>query len=109
MATTWPTLPQVRAWLRLQPNDAEDLVIDQARLAAIDYGMGRTGNVWDVDAVTVPYAVAMAATMDASRIYRRRDSIDGTIQWSDGGAVRIGRADADVERLYAGYAPVVFG
>ena len=107
--STWPTLPQVRAWLRLQPNDAEDLVIEAARVAAIDYGIGRTGNRWATDAVDVPNGVAMAATMDASRIYRRRDSIDGTILWGEGGAVRIGRADADVERLYGTYAPVVFG
>jgi hypothetical protein len=92
----------------MQPNDADDSVIDAARLAAIDYGMGRTGNRWANDAPDVPYAVAMAATMDASRIYRRRDSIDGTILWGEGGAVRIGRADADVERLYGEYAPPVF-
>ena len=106
---TWPTLPQVRAWLRLQPNDADDTVIDAARVAAIDYGIGRTGGRWATDATDVPNAVAMAATMDGSRIYRRRDSVDGTIMWGDGGAVRIGRADADVERLYGEYAPVVFG
>jgi hypothetical protein len=85
------------------------LIIDQARAAAIDYGIGRTGAVWAVDAADVPDAVAMAATMDAARIYRRRDSVDGTITWGDMGAVRIGRADADVERLYTTYAPVVFG
>jgi hypothetical protein len=109
VAATWPKLADVRSWLRMQPDAAEDALIDAARVAAIDYGVNRTGNRWPVDAADVPDAVARAAVMDASRIYRRRDSLDGTVSWGDMGVVRIGRADPDVERLYTLYAPVVFG
>jgi Phage gp6-like head-tail connector protein len=106
---SWPTLADVRAWLRLQPDASEDAVIDMARTAAIDYGINRTGEKWPVEATDVPDAVSQACTMDAGRIYRRRDSLDGTVAWGDMGAIRVGRADPDVERLYALYAPLVFG
>lgn len=106
---TWPKLADVRTWLRKQPDPAEDSVIDAARVAAVDYGILRTGNQWAIDADDVPAAVVQAATMDAGRIYRRRDSIDGTVSWGDMGAIRIGRADPDTERLYALHAPLVFG
>jgi hypothetical protein len=109
MAAGWPTLADVRTLLRLQPDPTEDAVIDSARLAAIEYGYRRTGNKWDVDSDFVPDSAYEAALLDSSRIYRRRDSIDGTIAWGDIGAIRVGRADPDVERLYSLTAPVVFG
>jgi hypothetical protein len=104
----WPKLADVRSWLRLAPDAAEDAVIDQCRLAAIAYGIGRTGSQWLADTTTLPDAVFQACVMDAGRIYRRRDSLDGTIAWGDMGVVRVGRADPDTERLYALYAPLVF-
>jgi hypothetical protein len=108
MTGGWPVLADVRSWLRLQPDPAEDAVIDQCRQAAIWYGIGRTNGQWPTDTVTLPNAVFQACVMDAGRIYRRRDSLDGTIAWGDMGVVRVGRADPDVERLYALYSPVVF-
>ena len=105
----WPTLPEVRRLLRMQPDDTEDLVIDAARLAAIKYGIRRTNNQWPDDADPVDDDVREAAMLDAARIYRRRDSLDGTVAWGDMGAIRIGRADPDVERMYSGAGPVVFG
>jgi hypothetical protein len=104
----WPRLADVRSWLRLQPDAAEDAVIDQCRTAAIAYGVSRTGSQWLSDTTTLPDAVFQACVMDAGRIYRRRDSLDGTIAWGDMGVVRVGRADPDVERLYGLYAPLVF-
>ena len=95
--------------LRLQPDDTEDLVIGSALAAAIDYGIGRVNNKYPADATDVPEAAHEAAMLDAARIYRRRDSIDGTIAWGDAGAVRVGRADPDVERLYSLVGPWVFG
>lgn len=106
---SWPKLADVRAWLRLQPDPSEDAVIDMARTAAIDYGYHKTGEQWEPDSSDVPQAVFQACVMDAGRIYRRRDSLDGTVAWGDMGAVRVGRADPDTERLYALYAPLVFG
>jgi hypothetical protein len=105
----WPTLAEVRRLLRMQPDDAEDLVIQSALAAAIAYGVGRTNNQWPAnETALVSDAAHEAALLDASRIYRRRDSIDGTISWGDMGAVRVGRADPDVERLYNLCGPVVF-
>ena len=105
----WPTLKEVRTLLRLQPDPTEDAVIDSARAAATDFGIRRLNYKYAVDATDLPETAHEAALLDASRLYRRRDSIDGTIGFGDMGAVRIGRTDADVERLYAASAPLVFG
>jgi hypothetical protein len=111
----WPTLREVRSWVRQgrpaqPPDEAEDALIDTARRAAIDFGIRRLGGRYDEDADNLPYSAHLAALMDAGRLYRRRDSLDGTIGFGDLGAVRVGRADPDVERLYASAgAPVVFG
>jgi hypothetical protein len=40
---SWPTLREIRSFLRAAQNDAEDLIIDAARLAAVDYGQTRLG------------------------------------------------------------------
>jgi hypothetical protein len=105
----WPTLKEVRGVLRMENTD-DDAVIDSARLAAIDYGITRTGKKWAADeAELVPDAVHEAALLDAASIYRRRDSADGTIGWGDAGIVRVSRHDPTAERLYEAYAPLVFG
>ena len=106
---SWPTLAEVRRELRMQPDDSEDLVIGQALAAATEYGIGQTNNKYPADADPVPEAARQACILDAARIYRRRDSLDGTIAWGDMGAVRVGRADPDVDRLYRSIGPVVFG
>jgi len=126
MANGWPSIPDVRSWLRLQPDATQDAVIDDCRKAAIDYAVQRftvrtyvtnpDGTVsvtyvpqWDTDAGTVPDAIWQACRMHAGKLYRRRDSVDGTIGFGDAGAIRVGRFDADVEALYGQYSPVVFG
>jgi len=107
----WPSLKQVRQLLRLQPDTAEDALIDQARLAAIDWCFQRTGQRWDpADAGgLLPDSVYQAATLLAARYYRRRDSLDGTIGWGDLGVIRVGNRDPDVEALLGPYVPMVFG
>jgi hypothetical protein len=106
----WPTLPEVRKILRLQPDANEDAVIGTALAAAIDYGNRRLnlGGGW-VDDGTLPDAAHEACLLHAARLYRRRDSLDGTIAWGDAGAIRVGRVDPDVDMLYATVGPVVFG
>ena len=44
------------------------------------------------------------------RLYRRRDSTDGTIGFGDAGVMRIGRTDPDIEALYdkGAVGPMVF-
>jgi hypothetical protein len=86
-----------------------DAVITSALAAAIDYGVGRYGGYWPADTVNLSDAGHYAALLHASRLYRRRDSTDGTIAWSDTGAMRVGRVDPDIDALYAQAAPLVFG
>jgi hypothetical protein len=127
MAAGWPKLADVRTFLRLQPDATEDTVIDNARTAAIDYGVQRTalrtyttnadGTVtvtyespWPSDTTTLPDALFNAALIDSAHLYRRRDSIDGTVAWGDMGAIRVSsKHDPDAETAYALYAPLVFG
>ena len=108
----WPALKDVRTLLRVQPDTTEDGVIQDALNAAIDYGNRRLAGAYPIppdDDGTLPDTARQACLLDAARIYRRRDSIDGTISWGDMGAVRVGRADPDVDRLYAAAAHLVFG
>ena len=119
MSSAWPTLKEVRTLLRLQPDPNEDGVIQTALSAAIDWGMRRFGQelvfnddgtysleyLYPPDATDVPDSAHEACLLHAARLYRRRDSVDGTISWGDMGTVRIGRVDPDVMMLYDSVAP----
>jgi hypothetical protein len=105
----WPKLPEVRSLLRLQPDTVEDPIIATALAAAVDYGNGRTNQVYVTDDGSLPDAAHEACLLHAARIYRRRDSLDGTIGFGDAGAIRVGRIDPDVDALYSLVGPVVFG
>jgi hypothetical protein len=103
----WPALKEVRSVLRLQPDANEDPIIQTALSAAIDYGIRRTNHQYDADPNSVSDSAHEACLLDACRIYRRRDSLDGTI-WSGDTGRSVGRADPDVERLYSNCGPMVF-
>jgi len=123
----WPTLKEVRSLLRLQPDPTEDQIIQTALAAAVDYGVSRYGQVlvvgddgqgnttytleyrYPADTETLPDSGHQACLLHAARLYRRRDSIDGTLGFGETGVIRVGRVDADVEALYAARGPVVFG
>jgi hypothetical protein len=120
----WPTLKEVRAMLRLQPDPTEDGIIQTALSAAVEVGVARMGSDlvlnadgitydrvyrYPADSTTVPDRAHEACLLHAARLYRRRDSIDGTIGFGDLGVVRVGRVDADVDALYGSAAPLVFG
>jgi hypothetical protein len=111
----WPVLKDVRTLLRMQPDSVEDLVIADALAAAIDYGNRRTNYRWDPNTAPsqwqtgLPDSVYQACLIHAAKLYRRRDSIDGTIGFGDAGVVRVGRFDADIEALYSLVGPLVAG
>ena len=107
--STWPALKEVRSFLRLQVDAVEDPVIQAATAAAVDYGIRRTNYLYPVDSDTVPDAAHQACLMHAARLYRRRDSVDGTLGFGDMGLVRVGRQDPDIDALYASVGPLVFG
>jgi hypothetical protein len=107
---SWPKLPEIRTFLRMQPDATEDTVIDTARLAAIDYGQQILGvALYPVDTDALPDACHQACVQHSARLYRRRDSLDGTLGLGDSGVVRIGGRDPDIAALYGTYAPPVFG
>jgi len=119
----WPSLKEVRALLRLQPDPTEDGIIQTALAAAVDFGMRRLGQTsttnpdgsvtvdwtYPADTALLPDAAHQACLIHAARLYRRRDSIDGTLGFGDAGIVRVGRFDADIESLYSSLGPLVFG
>jgi hypothetical protein len=114
MAAGWPTLADVRGLLRLSPDPTEDAYIDSARLAAIGYGDGKTNHQWppqNPSTWTTPFpdACYQACLLHASRLYKRRDSLDGTLSWGDMGAVRVGKWDPDVDAMYSLIGPFAFG
>jgi hypothetical protein len=111
----WPTLTQVRSFLRLQPDSNEDLIIGYALAAAIDYGNRHTGYLWDPNTAPsqwqtgLPDTAFQACLMHAARLYRRRDSIDGALGFGEAGPIRVGKYDPDIDAMYASIGPVVFG
>jgi hypothetical protein len=106
----WPKLPEVRSFLRLQPDPVEDGIIGTALAAAVDYGNRRMnlGGGW-IENGTLPDAAHEACLFHAARLYRRRDSIDGALGFADTGLIRVGRYDPDKDDLYGSIAPMVFG
>lgn len=111
--TAWPELADVKGLLRLRTADQlEDPIIGSALAAAIDYVDGRTGHRFTdpaTGAVDVSAKAFEATLLLAARLYRRRDSLDGTIGWGDMGVVRVGRVDPDVEALIGGDMWTVLG
>lgn len=57
---------------------------------------------------TVPAGVAQAATLLASRLYRRKDSPQGILASPDWGGLHVSRVDPDVEALIAPYTRAGF-
>jgi hypothetical protein len=109
----WPTLADVKSLLRMRTADElEDPLIEAALRASIEYVDGRTGHRFtdpqtgDVDVSAQAFE---AVCLMAARLYRRRDSLDGTIGWGDQGVVRVGRVDPDVEALIGGDMWTVIG
>jgi len=108
----YPKLQEVRSFLRLQPDPTEDGFITTALVAAIDYANRRLNYRYPVppnDDGSLPDTAHQACLIHAARLYKRRDTVDGTIGFGDMGVVRVGRVDADVDMLYATCGPLVFG
>jgi hypothetical protein len=112
LATDWPTHDDVCVILRLQEPSADDAVVESARLAALDYVIGRVDQSISgpLDGSgPIPDGLYEAALLYSARFYRRRDSLDGTIGWGEMGVVRVGLEDKDAEKLIGRYSAVVVG
>jgi hypothetical protein len=115
MAADWPTVTDVQNLLRVQAGDpGDDQLVTQDLAAAVDWTKNRVGSqYWDPTdpgyVGYVPNPLFTVAQHEAARLYRRRDSVDGTVGWGDMGVVRIGPKDPDIESLIAAYLTVVCG
>jgi hypothetical protein len=110
----WPTVEDLAAFLRVPvPTDPGELgVMTSALDAAIDYGNRRLNYAFDPADETLPALPPIggySCKQHAAKLYRRRDSTDGTIGFGDAGVVRVSGRDWDVENGYAALGPMVVG
>jgi hypothetical protein len=111
MATAWPTVTDVQNLLRVQAGDVgDDNLVTTDLAAAIAWVQNRVNSVYLPPTNTeIPNQLFAATQYEAARLYRRRDSVDGTIGWGDMGVVRVGPKDPDIETLLAAYLAIVIG
>ena len=111
MATAWPTLANVKQYLRIGSDTTDDSVVSEQLAAAIAWVSERVDPIWTTagNPGYLPDPLFSVAVMEAGRLYRRRDSVDGTIGWGDLGVVRVGPKDPDIETLIAPFLNVVIG
>jgi hypothetical protein len=97
-----PTLPELKAWLRLD-DTIDDDALAEGLSSAIDY---QTRYYRIVDAY--PDDLRLAAMLRAARYLARRMSPEGLVGFGDFGPAQIATVDRDVRELEAPYAkPVV--
>jgi len=112
MAAAWPAVADVKAFLRLGSNDTtDDALVASELAAAIAWVTNRVDPIYTTpnNADYLPDPLYSAALHEAGRLYRRRDSVDGTMGWGDMGVVRVGPKDPDIETMLAPYLSVVLG
>jgi hypothetical protein len=111
MATAWPTVTDVQNLLRVQAGDVgDDNLVTTDLAAAIAWVQNRVDPQYLPPTNTeIPNQLFAACQYEASRLYRRRDSVDGTIGWGDMGVVRVGPKDPDIETLLGAYLAIVIG
>src|SRR5215831_18665788 len=109
MATAWPTVTDVENLLRVETGDTgEQSLMSQGLAAAIAWVTNRVDGFWTTPGPGfLPDPLFEAAKYEAARLYRRRDSVDGTIGWGDQGVVRVGPKDPDIETMIAPYLAIV--
>jgi hypothetical protein len=113
MAAAWPTVADVETLLRIGSNPADDEVVASNLAAAIAWVTNRVDPMYVPGSPTFVAPLAdplwTAAQYEAARLYRRRDSVDGTIGWGDMGVVRVGPKDPDIETMITPYLALVVG
>jgi hypothetical protein len=112
MAADWPTVADVTMLLRLD-DTSDDALVQSDLAAAIQWVVNRVDPVYVPGSATfvppLPDPLFTVAQYEAARLYRRRDSVDGTIGWGDMGVVRVGPKDPDIETMIAAYLSIVVG
>jgi hypothetical protein len=107
----WPTVADVQNLLRVESGvPGDDQLVTQELNAAIGWVSRRCLSEYVSEGSDrfLPAELFVVAMHEAARLYRRRDSVDGTVGWGDMGVVRIGPKDPDIETMIAPYLAVVF-
>jgi hypothetical protein len=109
MAAAWPQIADVKLVLRID-DTADDAFVGTCLAAAVAWVTSRVDARYSTSGAPefLPDPLFTAAQAEAARLYRRRDSVDGTIGWGDMGVVRVGPKDPDIETLLAPYLAIVF-
>lgn len=109
MATAWPSVQNVKDYLRLGTDTTDDSVVAFQLAAAITWVTNRcvVSVVTPGNPQFLPDPLYSVALQEAGRLYRRRDSVDGTIGWGDMGLVRVGPKDPDIETMISAYLNIV--
>jgi hypothetical protein len=112
MAAGWPTVADVQNVLRVEAgNPGDDALVATDLAAAITWTVNRVDPKYVPGSPTfiapLPDPLFTVAQHEAARLYRRRDSVDGTIGWGDMGVVRVGPKDPDIETMIAAYLNIV--
>jgi hypothetical protein len=112
MAADWPTVQDVKDFLRLGTDTTDDEIVAGQLAAAIAWTVNRIDPQYDpanpAFVPPLPDPLYTVALMECARLVKRRDSVDGTVGWGDMGVIRVGPKDPDIETLLAAYLPVVF-
>jgi hypothetical protein len=107
----WPSVGDVQNLLRIETGDAgDDGLVSQELDAAIGWVMSRCMAQYVTEGSDrfLPDQLFVVAMHEAARLYRRRDSLDGTVGWGDQGVIRVGARDPDIETLIAPFLAIVF-
>lgn len=102
----FPTLADVKAWMKLDPSDTSDDVALTEGMSAAQAHM-RTQTVVDDYAGDLPGDLRESFFLRVQRYLARRNSPDGLVGFSDFGPVRVSSFDADIERLEGPHRKVV--
>lgn len=94
------TLPWVKVWLTIKPDDTRSDDVLNMIVAAVNSQV-RTWRVSQaaVGATVWPDRIVSGATMLAARLYRRRNSPAGVESFGSDGAVYVSRTDPDIAQL----------
>lgn len=98
----WPTIEEVKRQLRISDSDRlDDDLLEECRDAARDYVIDRTDReeYRAAGPDEIPPRLRRAAIMLAARLFKRRDSLDGSVGMPDVGIVQVVGRDWDIERL----------
>ena len=108
----WPTVADVQNLLRVESGvPGDDQLVTQELGAAIGWVTSRCLAEYVTEGTDrfLPAELFVVSMHEAARLYRRRDSVDGTVGWGDMGVVRIGPKDPDIESLLGRFLAVVVG